>query len=43
MGVLPACVCAEHTCSVHRGQKMALDVLDLNVQMFAICHVDAEN
>lgn len=36
-------VCAPCSCSAHRGQMMALESLELELQVVASCHIDASN
>jgi hypothetical protein len=36
-------VCAPHACNAHRGQKMATDPLELELQMDVSYHVGAWN
>ena len=37
------CFCAQCTCSVHGGQKMASDPLELELKMVAHYHMDVGN
>ena len=36
-------VCAPHVCSTHRGQKMASEIMKLELRMVVSHHVDAGN
>lgn len=40
---LPGCLCTMCVPGVSGGQKQALDPLELELQMFVNCHVDARN
>ena len=44
VGVLPVCMYVYHMQAwCYRGQKMALDLLELELQTVVSCHMDVEN